>query len=337
MAIFTPSNLLTAQAMVIDRYKAPENRVKPSPVLALGLRNQAILIPSHLELRKREDRAVKAFLLARTKRATTASRLHNHTGNRGDSFEQTLSWTIYADKFSISLKQLDNNLFDFNTTLSHQLENSMKNILSDIETALVTNLLSEKTEINAATYNGTFNAAYDTFEISSEARFYQHLKSMMRQNDYNTELDVIANSIAFSNAEFQRNQGSGNSSNTNFQFNGMEIVESYELTDANYTTSDLVLAMPKGAFGVLPWIPKQNRIGQGDYNSYVGGFGTIKDPFGLGLDIAVHGYSDRADTSASNGNSQDVVMQFELSVDIAPAIAPLSVATETPIFQAARV
>lgn len=337
MANFTPSNLLTAMAMVSDKYKAPENRVKPSPVLQLGLKNQSILIPNATELRKREDRTVKAFLLARTSRAAGSTRAHNHTGNRGDSIEQTLSWTIYSDKFSISVKQLDNNLFEFNQVLAQQMDNAIKNILASAETALVTNLASEKTEVNAATYNGTFDATNDTFEIASEARFFQYLKSMMRQNNYNTELDVVANSIAFANAEYQRSQGAGNSSNTNFQFGGMEIVESYELADANYPGSDLVLAMPKGSFGVLPWIPKQNREGRGDYNSYLGGYGSIMDPYGLGLEIAIHGYTSRADTSASNGNAQDDLMEFELSVDLAPAIAPLSVSTETPIFQAARV
>lgn len=336
MANFSTSNLLTAQAMLQDRYKAPEARFKASPVMTLGLSNRSILIPSHETIRTREDRTVEAHLLARSKRSAGSARAYNHTGSRGDTIKQTLSWTTYSDTFSISIKQMDNNLFDFNTTLAQQIDNSLKNILEAAETAIVTALLADKTGVNGATVNGSFNGTNDTFEIGSQERFYQYLKSMMRQNDYNTQYDVIANSIAFANAEYQAAQGAGNSSNTNFQFNGMNIVESYELADANYS-ADLVLCMPQGSFAVLPWIPKQNRMGSGDYNSYTGGFGSFTDPYGLGLEIALHGYSQRADTSSSNGNVQDVLMEFELSVDLAAPVSPLSTANETPVFQAAKV
>jgi len=159
----------------------------------------------------------------------------------------------------------------------------------------------------------------------------------MSQNYYTGEIDVIADPIAYANAEYQSAQGAGNATNSGFQFNGMNIVLSNELADATYVGADVVLAMQRGSFGLIPWIPKQNREGFGDYNSYVGGFGVINDPWGLGLTFAVHGYSNRADTSASNGNAQDVLMEFEVSLDLASAVAPLSTATETPIFEAVKV
>lgn len=337
MANFSPSNLVAAQAMLQDRYKAPEARFKASPVIQLGLTNQSILIPGADALKVAEARTVYAYLLARSKRAAGSARAHNHTGSRGDSIQQTISWSTYSDPFSISKKQLDNNVFGFTQTLAQQIENAMKNILEDAESAIVTTLLAAKTAINAATKNGTWDAAKDTFEVSDAARFYQFAKSMMRQNDYNTTYDVIANSVAYANAEYQSAQGQGNATNTGFQFNGMNIVESYELTDVNYPTADLALVMPTGSFAVLPWIPKQNREGMGDFNSYLGGYGSMADPFGLGLTFAIHAYTERADTSASNGNVQDDLMQFEVSIDLASPISPLSVATETPIFQVAKV
>ena len=337
MANFSPSNLVAAQLMVNARYQAPEARYKQTPVLELGLASANSLIPNAASLRTREDRAVKAYLNARSKRTAGSTRVHNHTGSFGDTLEQTLTWGIYSDKFSIGLKQLDNNVFDFNTALSFQFENAMKNVVEKAETTILTALQTAKSAINVATKNGTFSAVNSTFEIADQARFYQYLKSMMSQNFYTGEIDVIADPIAFANAQYQSAQGSSNANNNAFQFNGMNIVLSNELASATYSSADLVLAMPKGAFGLIPWIPKQNVQGVGDFMSYVGGYSTMQDPWGLGLTFAVHGYSARTDTSGSNGNTQDVLMEFEVSIDIASAIAPLSTATETPIFQAAKV
>lgn len=337
MANFSPSNLVKAQLMVNDRYKAPENRYKQTPVLQLGLQYANQLIPDAAAMRTREDRSVSAYLLARSKRTAGSTRTHNHSGNRGDSIEQALTWGIYSDVFSISLKQMDTNLFGFETTLSQQLENAMKNVVEKAETSVLTALIASKSAINIATKNGTFNAINGAFEITGQDRFYQYLKSMMSQNFYSGEIDVIADPIAYANAEYQSAQGAGNATNSGFQFNGMNIVLSNELANATYPGADVVLSMQRGSFGLIPWIPKENRMGWGDYNSYVGGYGVINDPWGLGLTFAVHGYSNRADASASNGSAQDVLMEFEVSLDLASAVAPLSTATETPIFQAVKV
>ena len=337
MSNFSPTNLAKAQALLQKKFSSPEGRMKPSPVVSMGLSNSNLLIPGHEQLRTREDRTVEANILKRTSRATTSSRTHNHSGSRGDSFVLALSWATFVDKFSISLKQLDNNVFGFEAVLAQQLENAMKNIIESIETYIVTLLQSERTQINSATAQGSFNATNYAFEISKATQFYQIIKAMMRKNNYQGAYDVITNANAFINAEYQASQGAGNNQNTNFQFQGLNIVESNDLTDSNYAATDVALVMPVGSFGILPWIPKQNRNGYGDYNSYTGGYGSMRDPFGLGLDFAVHGYAQRADASASNGDTQDLLLDFELSVDIAAPISPLSTATETVVFEAALV
>lgn len=336
MANFSPSNLLTAQALLADRFKSAESRLKLSPVLSLGLGNQDILIPNHLELRKRADRAVEAYVLKRSKRATTSTKTHNHTGNRGDSFAMPLSWSRFTDVFSISMEQLENNMFEFNQVLAQQLQNAMQNVLVDAEEAAVASLFANRTQINAATAGGTFNATDDVFEITEQTRFYQIVQSMMRANDYRGVYDVITNQNAFINAQYAAAQGGGNSANLSFQFQNLNIAESNDLAHAGYT-EDIALVMPQGSFACLPWIDQKNRSGYGDYMSYNGGKGSMRDPFGLGIDFAIHGYSQRADASASNGTTQDLVMEFEISIDMAFPISPLSASTESVVFEAALV
>jgi len=337
MPNFSATNLVKAQARLKQQFTEGEMRTKQRPAVMLAQKNLDILIPSHQQLRTREDRAIEANILARSKRSTTSSRTHNHTGNRGDSFVLPLTWTTFVDKFSISLKQMDNNIFNFEETLAQQILNAALNLNEDIETFMIDFLFTNRSQINVAAAGGTFNAANDAYEIAAadKSRFYQLAKSMMRQNNYRGSFDVIASSLTYIDGEFYANQGGGNQTNTNFQFTGLNIAESIELEDANYP-GGISLIMPAGQFAMLPWIPKQNREGWGDYNSYVGGFGSIQDPLGSGMTFALHIYADRADTSASNGNTQDVVLQAEMSIDIAPALPALSTATESVVFEVAQ-
>lgn len=338
MANFSPSNLLKAQAILKQQFNEAEMRKRQSAVLGVAMKNNDVLIPSHQQLRTREDRSVSAYIQKRSQRTPGAARVAEHTGNRGDSFEQAITWTTFADPFSMSIKQLDNNIFSFDQAFAAQLRNSAINLHEAIETAGVDYLMAQRTQINAATVGGTWNAATDAFEIAATDanRFYQKAKSMMRQNKYTGMYDVIASPQTYVDAEFYLNQGNANAVNTGFQFAGLNIVESVELADADYA-GGVSLIMPENNFGVLPWIPKQNREGWGDGElNEVGRFMSILDPLGSGMQFALSVYAKRADNSAANGDAQDVTLQFEMSIDMGWILAPLSTATESVVFEVAQ-
>jgi hypothetical protein len=337
MANFDTSNLVTAQTIIDDKYAQHEMRSKLYPALRLLLGNSPFIQGDTNTLRTREDRPIETHMLARTRRNSGTARAHNHTGTFDDSAKVSLSWAIKSDVTSISLKLLDRSLFDFNTILANKMEQCMLNVIEDLETAAIAYLEAQKTQYCAslAANIANYNSTNDAVEISAanKARFYQLLKSVMRTNNYRSNLDIIADSQLYVDAEFYGAQGGGNATNTAFQFLGMNIAESTEMSDANYTNG-FVYAMPQGAACTLTWIPQQNRAGWGDYNSYVGGYGMMSDPFGLGIDFAVHGYAQRSDTSSSNGATQDVTMEFEVSVDYSNNKAPLTQnSNETPIFK----
>ena len=338
MANFSASNLIKAQARIQSMFTEAERRTKVSPALTLAMKNLSILIPSHEVLRTREDRPVSGYMLTRSKRAATTQRTYNHTGVRGDSKEIPFTWQTTGDKFTISLKQMDNNIFGFEETLAAEIYNACLNIHEDIETKLLDYLLTNKTQVNNATKNGTWSAENHAFEIAADDKgtFYQRLKSMMRQNNYRGTYDIIADSLLSVAAEQLAAQGAGNATNTAFQFAGLNIAESIELTDDTYENG-VVLAMPAGGYALQPWMPRQNRMGHGDYNSYVGGYGSIADPMGSGLQFAVHGYTQRADTSDDNGSEQDDVLEMEITMDFSPALMPVSVENETVVFEVAQV
>lgn len=341
VANFTPSNLALAQTRLADKFTAPETREKVLPALMLGLSNSDILLKSANEIRTREDRSVTGYALKRQSRVPGSLRTATHTGSSGDSMTLPLTWTTYQDTFSISLKQMDNNIFSFNEAFDRDMMNCILNIHSQIETDFISFLLANRTQaVKTTTPIGTrvnWNAVNFAHEIGAgdQKQFFQLAKEIMAQNYYNGgRFDCISGGQPYVNGSFWAAQGDGNAQNTAFQFTGLDIKQSVDLTDANYGLGVCLIMEPNCA-ALIDWIPKQNRVGYGDYNSYLGGYGSFKDPYGTKLTFAVHAYALRSDTSGTNGVQQDNLMQFEVSVDVASTTSPMSDGT-TPIFEVAQ-
>ena len=334
MANYTASVLVEAQLILNERFASPEKRLKATGVLGAFLKNTQLAIPNIGALRTKEERPEKAYMLNRSKRSTSSSRTHNHTGNAGDSSEIAINWQTFSDVCSTSLKRADNNVYSDALILANEIENSLKNIYESVDSAGLTFLGTNKTGVNAASANGTFNSTNDVFEIDEAniARFLQYGKSMLRQNHHKGMADVILDPVLFLEAEHYLMQGASNDVNTAYQRAGLSgLYEAIGLADANYDNG-LGYFIPEGTIGVVDWIPKQNRQGYGDYESVLGGYGQITDPR-TGMAIAVHGYSERANTAAAGGDTQDVVTQWEFSVDVSFNNTPLSTADETTIFE----
>ena len=337
MADYAASVLNKAQLLLNDKFQSAEMRRKPSAVLSTLLKSTDFLIPDIKVLRDREDRATKAYLKNRASRAVAGGRVHDHTGPNADSTEVDIAFTSYVDEFSTSLKRGDNNVLSDAEILAHEIENALINLHEGIETALVTFLDTNKNQVSAPV-SGTlkravFSAVNDTYEIASgnADEFWHIIKSVYKQEKYSDAMfDVIADSLLVSTGEFKSQQGQGNSTNLGFQFSNLNVVESVEVADANYLNG-IAFAFPMGMAGILDWIPKQNRVGKGNFDSVLGGYSTLIDPM-TGLSFAVHGYTERADTSGTNGSAQDELTQWEMSIDLSPQTAPLTTATASAIF-----
>ena len=324
MANFDVSNLLNAQQILDKKYASVEQRMKPAPAFELLTSNQTF-IQGLEQLKTRDDRPTTLYYIKRTKRGAGSSRTHNHTGTIDDTAAVTPTWTTKSDVFAISLKLLNKNVFDFNTVLANKFEQAAMNILEDKETEAIAYLRAQRATQQPTLKGGSFSTPNTAVEINADkaTTFFQRLKSIMRQNYFSGMADVIVDSNMNLAAEFLMAQGSANAQNTMFQFPGLRIVESVELDDTNYPQG-IALGFPQGQVCAMNWIPKENRQGVGDYNSYVGGFGTFNF---MGYTFAVHGYAQRADTSSANGDTQDMGMEFEVSLDTSFNKAPISYTT----------
>lgn len=348
MANFVASNLVAAQAKFNQRFQEPELRRKQNPALMLALNNLTATIPNHVELRTREDRAVNAYLFQRRAASGGTARAARPVGTKGNSTQVGLTWQTVSETFQISMKQGDNNVFAYQEMLMNEMLQVAQNMHDRLGTIFLNYLITnrnqlELTDPQGASWNGSQNA-YEVDQADSTF-FFQKLASIMKQHYYTGQLDVIADSLAFQKAQQLRAQGAQNANNLTFQFDDLNIVNTTETIVSGSTYQGSALAMPSGAFAALPWIPKQNREGYGDYESYNGGYGTMIDPLGAqitGLDAngqvttvpltyAVYAYTQAADDQANNGYYQDQVTTFEISLDIAPTLAPLSGANESVV------
>ncbi len=333
MANYAASVLAEAKLILAERFASPEKRLKTSGVIGAFLKNSDLAIPNLGALRTSPNRAENGYFFNRSKRANTAARTHDHTGTVGDSSEVAFSWATFGDKAQTSLKRSENNLFSDAQLLANELENMFKNIHEAADTAALTHLTTNKTGINVATKNGTWDAVADVFEIEPDnvLQALQYAKSMLRQNYYKGGADAILEPTWYAQAEYAAAQGVMNATNYGFQMSGLNVSEAVGYSDGDYPLG-LGLLIPDGTIGVVDWIPQVNRQGKGDFESVLGGYGTVTDPI-TGLTFAIHGYSARADTSAAGGDTQDVVTEWEISVDLSFNNSPLSVADETTIFE----
>lgn len=334
MANYTPSNLVNAQAILQGQFQAQELRYRDPVTFKSIIMTSSIMFPDHKEIRTREDRTVDAKFNLRTSRALGSARAAAHTGAKGDSSTLTPSWTPRSDVFKTSLKTADNNIYTAEQMLSNELSNVFANFAEGLETISTAFINTNRSGVNTSTQEGTFDAANDVFEIAvaNIDRALQITKSVMRTNNHAGAYDIYCDNIAFNLFEQQAFQGAGNSTNLGFNFGGVDFVNSVELgalaaaVDATYVNGYWV-AVPKGAVGMLDWIPTQNRMGIVTKENM---YGTIINPID-GLSYALHSYEEREDSAGTNGETQDVKTEWEISIDTAFEVAPDSTAGDTPL------
>lgn len=344
------SNHQRAQAMLTQQFSRGEMRHQTWAGISLGLGNSKALVEDYNILKTSEKRPVDAKMLTRQKQTVGTTRSHGHTGPDADTISFNLVWQTFSRTFSVAKKRWEGNEVSDVQAIANSMENSILDLHDAIESAAITNLMANRTTVNAATYNGSFDAVTNSFEVAFNDRdkFFQTISMNFQQNNYNNvPLDVICDPTTFGMAQVQTAQGGGNSTNLGYNFQNKNLIASNVLTDVDYALGTS-LAMPMGSFGILPYTPALNRKsgGEGSVDGNHGRYEILRDPFisdpygagsASGMEYALHMVSNGADTSATNGNTQDVVIQFELSIDIAFINAKLSNAGESSIYQVSLV
>lgn len=341
MANYTTANLVKAQTILTNQFNAGEVRFRNPVTFLEFIRNTEIMVPSHNQVRTRNDRTVETNYFLRSARSLgTGGILHNHTGVKGDSSVLTPSWTTYDDKFYNSLKQADISVYTLEQQIANELRNVVGNFAEGLETVAANYLANNRVTANSYAAQGTFDATDDVFDIteSSEGdRAIQITKTVMDFNKFQgIPYIIFCDTVAFDKFEKQANQGSANSSNLSFQFSNARFIKSIDLDTVAAAlsvprTKGFWIAVPEGMISCLDWIPVQNRNGVVTKENM---YGTFINPVD-GLTYGTHSYEERVDDTAANGYAQDVKTETQIFIDISLQHAPL--ATQTPIYAFALV
>jgi uncharacterized protein YbjQ (UPF0145 family) len=337
MANFASSVLVNAQAVLASKFNEAELRRKNRPVLNMAVNNTEYCLPDHQALKKAEARTVEVKYLATKAAGSTTAKVALHTGTKGDSGTLNLSWSTYVEKFYTSRKQAQNNVIAFERMFQHELDQAIQNLKDRAETAGLAAVVSNRCQRTAAQIGtghgaGTWSDVNFALAVASgDASYFAQLaKQFMFYRKYRGEFDVISDLVQFGKFERVMNQGAGNSTNTAFQFGGLNIAPTIETILSAYT-SGAALVMPKGSFAGLVWNDPENRKGRDEGNNNVGALTTMLDPYGSGIVFDVSQYTVRRDESAAGGHAQDIVDEWEVSLNIGWAVPPISTSSDSAI------
>lgn len=332
------SLLVTAQALLSDKFAAPEMRHKDYAITRIMLENGNNMVPDLLKIKTSDQRAVEAY--AFTKPASDAITARDAAGAGtasafGDTQRVQLSWVTKGQKFKTSLKMADRNYMAAAQMLANRIQGAWVNLLDTIEATQAAWLGTNKSQVQGLTSGelGTWDASNYVFQVNQNNRqwFFQYIQSMMAVNNYPGKLDFIADPVAFAICQQVAAQGQANFTNTAFTIGDLEVAQSTALAAvAGYTGYGYII--PEDTIALCQWVPRLNRE---NTVTRLQTYTTMQDPFGLGITGALHFYEAKADNSAAGGETQDENIEFELTVDISSIKAPLSVSNETTIFQAA--
>lgn len=342
MANYADSVWSAAQYKLSEMMNKPEFKHKPSAALSVFLKNTNFLVPASERERlwnqkTTDSQTVSTYNLEKQTVALGSARAAAHTGAVGDSGKVDASYTTYSRPFKYSMKRGDGNVFDTAEMVAAQVRSAAIDLHAGIETALMANLNTNKTQVvtSLTPQSGEWDATNYLFGVlnADKDQYFQYLKTFMGEQYYGGAFDVINNVRAQANAMFLGQQGQGNATNLGWQIDGMNMVASTELANATgYDQMSYIL--PEGSIGILPWIPQMNRTGFGDTFQNGGSYRSIPDPLGSGLTFAVHEYATGVDNNGAGSETQDIDIQVEISIDLAPLKAPMSTSNLTPIIKA---
>lgn len=353
MSNYATAVLAKGQAIVTAKNQQPEQRRQIPTVFEMALKNQEFSIPDASELRKSPLRPVEINYFTDVAPGNSTAKAYNHTGSYGDSGKVQLVYIQFAETFGIPRKIADNSIFTYQNIFNNLYEIKWKNLRTRHDKAALAFLYANRAQLanaamdpqiqaagfgplNTGNY-GSWNGTNFAIEVNAASQnlLIQRVKSVMAARFYEGELDIVADLQTSAQFDFAAQQGQGNAANTAYQFAGTNISATQQLIDSNYNLGS-VLAMPKGLFAGMCWNEALNKRGvDDDPGGAIGILGTIDDPLGSGATADLSMYTQRADTSAntSGGSTQDIVDQWEVTVTMAYALPPLSLANDSVLLE----
>lgn len=248
-----------------------------------------------------------------------------------DSFTKEITYLRKTQTFKVSYKQADMNRLSYEDILSHEMRNKLISLYTDMSTTVLAWLNTNRSQVGA---NGLipFDGATDQYGnvLADRDYLFDYIKSNQRLNKYNP-MNTVMVADQRTSALYRKIGANGtmNATNTAFQIPGIELYEEPQMAIGATSNSFI---WERGLVGMTTWNEPLNRRGHGSTEANSGLFTTMVDP-AFGFDLDVHVKNNIADTSASAGNVQDVVDEYEIAITYAMEGSWTSTANESHIFK----
>jgi len=343
MANYADSRRNALQWAMTDVMSMPEFKRKEDATLKMFLANGQTLISSKerelIKIKKTDSDTVEANILIKPTTNAVTARSYTHSGNIGDSDKATISFVTRGQIFKWSKKQADrDSVFTLEQMKAKLFLGHIGLLLDTLETYYLAYLSTNKSQVSAEPSLGSWDGTNYLYRVPNGDAdyFFQRTKGFMRENYYKGALQLVGNEAIIQRAERLMNQGAGNSENLAWQLSNIEPFVTTELSnDDGYL--GMAYVIPKGTVGLEQWIPDLNIKGDGHPNQLGGMYYSIPCPYGTGFTYAVHEIAVGADNNGAAGETQDVDVEVEISIDTAPVKAIMTTSNASPIFKAGLV
>jgi hypothetical protein len=340
MANYSATRRLALQYQMTELMNMPEFKRKPSAVLQMLLSNGQSLIDAKERvninnIKNTDQDTVTVKILNKQASSSATVRAAAHTGSINDSTSATLSFITRAEKFKYSVKQADrDSVFTLQEMIAKQMFSAISNLHDTLETYYLAWLNTNKSQVVNTPTLGTWDGTNYIFGVDDgdQEIMFQRFKGFMREQYYKGQMQLVSNEFITQKGEFLSMQGGGNAANLGWQMSDISNFATSEL--ANFTGyQGQGFLIPFGTVGLEPWIPNMNKDGFGTPFATGGAYYSMPDPLGSGLTFAVHEYATAADNDSNAGETQDIDIQVEVSIDTAPVKAIETTSSSTPIYK----
>lgn len=337
---YSDTTLQAARAFI----KADNNKkfnLKPtlSNILPVFMKGREFTIPELNKIRSADTQTTSALYLKKGSFSTGTSKSCSPSGATAGSGKVDLTWATVNVVVKVSKKQHFGNQVGVDMALANNLYNAEQALWLELDTTLLAYLEANKSGVNlggSAAFDGnSFDSVHDIMPIEQahKSTFYNLVQADMMKNNYNPTYLHVHDTMWLADRNYYGAQGPANSTNTAFQFTGIEDYASNLITPGligGTTYESLHYFVPEGGVVLLDWNDPLNRAGekQGDKAWF-----TMQSILRPEFTFDVFKTTACADTTADGGSTQDAVDTYEISLNYAIAKQPIETANETPIFK----
>ncbi len=335
---YLPTVLKTARALITEKgQKEFEGRLPLTQILEAFKQGQD-MIPDIANIKKADKQGTAIDYLTSKDFTLKTGKSCTLTGETAGSDRVPTVWQKLGGEVFYSEKQFQNNEIAGANALAHSLWELEKTIFlrsSGVDSILLAFLEANRTQVNAISIGSGVNTWLPSPDFYGEVAstdvdlFYNNLAGELALNNYSGRYNDVCNTMWLAKARELQAQGSGNDTNTAFQF-GEASIHPSNLIIPGASSQSVHYIFPKGAVAIIDWNDPLNRAGKSANGVIWGTYQSKLFPW-LTFDLFIT--EGCADTSSDGGNVQDLVTKYELMLNFAVVKQPLSTANETPIFK----